>query len=135
MRILIAEDDLTSRLFMKRFLSQYGDCDLAMNGMEAIDLVMISLEIKEPYDLICLDIMMPKVDGIRVLKTIRELEDTLLMGSHKPAKVIMTTALNDKETVHEAYELGCEAYAWKPIEIEKFNEVLKKLELIPNIIV
>ena len=130
MKILIAEDDLTSRLFMNKYLSKYGTCDLAMNGMEAIDQVASALEKQEPYNLICLDIMMPKVDGIKALKTIRELEETLLSSGQIPAKVIMTTALNDKDTVDEAYKLGCEAYAWKPIDIEKFNDVLKKLGLI-----
>ncbi|MCT4593676.1 MAG: response regulator [Anaeromicrobium sp.] len=130
MRILIAEDDLTSRLFMKKYLSEYGTCDVVMNGMEAIDLVMNSIEMKKPYDLICLDIMMPKVDGIKALKIIRKIERTSLDEGFEPAKIIMTTALNDKETVKEAYECGCEAYAWKPIDIEKFNEVLKKLCLI-----
>jgi len=130
MKILIAEDDLTSRLFMNKYLSKYGTCDLAMNGMEAIDQVASALEKQEPYNLICLDIMMPKVDGIKALKTIRELEETLLSSGQIPAKVIMTTSLNDKDTVDEAYKLGCEAYAWKPIDIEKFNDVLKKLGLI-----
>jgi len=130
MRILIAEDDLTSRLFMKKYLSTYGTCDLAMNGLEAIEMVMTAIEKKEPYDLICLDIMMPKVDGIKALKTIREMESDKSNIGNEPAKIIMTTALNDKETVEEAYELGCEAYAWKPIDVDKFNEVLKKLDLI-----
>ena len=130
MRILIAEDDFTSRLFMKKFLSPSGTCDVAMNGMEAIELVMNSMKMKNSYDLICLDIMMPKVDGIKALKTIREIELTSLPEGSKASKIIMTTALNDKATVEDAYEYGCEAYAWKPIDIEKFNEVLKKLELI-----
>lgn len=129
MRILIAEDDLTSRLFMLKYLSKYGSCDVAMNGMEAIDLVMNAIELKNPYDLICLDIMMPKVDGIKALKTIREVEKTST-ELITPAKVIMITALNDKETVEEAYSYGCEAYAWKPIDVTKFDEVLKKLNLI-----
>lgn len=129
MRILIAEDDLTSRLFMIKYLSRYGTCDVAMNGLEAIDLVMNAIETNNPYDLICLDIMMPKVDGIKALKTIREIEKTSSKITN-PAKVIMITALNDKETVEEAYKYGCEAYAWKPIDVEKFDEVLKKLNLI-----
>jgi len=130
MKILIAEDDLTSRLFMKKYLSKYGECDVAMNGIEAIDLVMNAVETNEHYDLICLDIMMPKVDGIKTLKTIREMEKSYLKAGMKPSKVIMTTALNDKATVEEAYEHGCQAYAWKPIDVIKFNEVLKSLELI-----
>lgn len=127
MRILIAEDDLTSRLFMKKYLSKYGTCDIAMNGMEAIDLVMNAVESKAHYDLICLDIMMPKVDGLKALKVIREIEGK---ASAKPSKIIMTTALNDKNSINEAYDYGCEAYAWKPIDVDKFNEVLKKLGLI-----
>lgn len=130
MRILIAEDDLTSRIFMKKYLSTYGTCDAAINGMEAIDMVTSALGKHEHYDLICLDIMMPKVDGIKALKAIRELEETLLVDGSKPSKVIMTTALNDKDTVDEAYKLGCQAYAWKPIDIERFDAVLRKLGLI-----
>lgn len=133
MRILIAEDDLTSRLFMKKYLSKYGNCDLAMNGIEAIDLAMNAVQTNEHYDLICLDIMMPKVDGLKALKAIRELEKTYLKPGSEPAKVIMTTALNDKETVEEAYEVGCQAYAWKPIDINKFNEVLTKLGLLEEL--
>lgn len=127
MRILIAEDDLTSRLFMRKFLEKYGRCDLAMNGVEAIDLVMDAVQTKQNYDLICLDIMMPKVDGIKALKTIREIEKSA--EGVVPSKIIMTTALNDKATVDEAYEAGCEAYAWKPIDVEKFTEVMNKIGL------
>lgn len=130
MRILIAEDDLTSRLFMKKFLSKYGQCDLAMNGLETIDSVMNAIDEKKPYELICLDVMMPKLDGIRTLKTIREIEKNNLKEHQVPSKIIMTTALNDKETVEEAYKYGCEAYAWKPIDVKNFNAVLEELGLI-----
>lgn len=130
MKILIAEDDLTSRLFMKKYLSSYGDCDIAINGMEAIERVTEAIKKREPYDLICLDIMMPMVDGVKTLKTIRDLERTSLNKKDRTAKIIMTTALNDKDTVQEAYQVGCDGYAWKPIDFDKFNEVLRKLELI-----
>lgn len=129
MRILIAEDDLTSRLFMKKYLSKYGEVDVVMNGMEAIDLVINAIELEDYYDLICLDIMMPKVDGIKALKTIREIEKSAKVQLI-PAKIIMTTALNDLDTVQSSYDQGCQAYAWKPIDIVKFDEVLKNLELI-----
>ena len=130
MKILIAEDDLTSRMFMKKYLMQYGSCDLAMNGMEAIDMVAASMKDNNPYDLICLDIMMPKLDGIRTLSIIRELESESGNKNKKVSKIVMTTALNDQDSIEEAYRLGCEAYAWKPIEVEKFSEMLKELELI-----
>jgi response regulator of citrate/malate metabolism len=41
----------------------------------------------------------------------------------------MTTALNDKKTVEQSYKLGCDGYAWKPIDLDKFEEVLIKLNL------
>jgi len=130
MKILIAEDDLASRKFMQKFLSKYGECDIAVDGLETIDSYLIAIKENKPYDLICLDIMMPKLDGIRVLKTIREIEKQKDIGSDKRVKIIMTTALNDKEVVMSAYDAGCEAYAWKPIEIHKFLAVMEQLNLI-----
>jgi len=130
MKMLIAEDDLTSRKFLSKFLSQYGECDLVVDGLEAIDAYLIALKEKSPYDLICLDIMMPKVDGVKVLKAIRDLEIQKGVLPEKRAKVIMTTALAEAGFVNKAFEYNCDAYASKPIDMEKFNEVLKKLELI-----
>lgn len=130
MRILIAEDDYASKVFMQRFLRSYGECDLASDGFEAVDAYLTALKEEKPYDLICLDIMMPKLDGLKVLKAIRDIEIERKLQENEKAKIIMTTALNDKESVMKAYEIGCEAYAWKPIETDKFVEVMKKLELI-----
>lgn len=130
MRILIAEDDLTSRKFMQRLLSKYGMCDLAVDGVETVDAFYEALKENKPYDLICLDIMMPRVDGIKTLKTIRELEVQNGIPKENRVKVIMTTALNDRETIMKSYDTGCEAYAWKPIDIDKFIEVMKKLNLL-----
>ena len=130
MRILIAEDDFASRLFMKKFLSKYGECDVVINGIEAIDAYLNSINEGYIYDLICLDIMMPRLDGMKALKSVRDIEKQKGIEAEKKVKIIMTTALNDKETVLDAYDSGCEAYAWKPIEIEKFISVMRDLALI-----
>jgi two-component system chemotaxis response regulator CheY len=130
MRILIAEDDLTSRKFLFKFLSQYGECDLVVDGLEALDAFLISLKDNNPYDLICLDIMMPKVDGVKVLKHIKDLETQKGILPEKRSKIIMTTALAETQFVQNAFEIGCDAYASKPIDTERLVEVLKKLSLI-----
>lgn len=130
MRILIAEDDLVSRIFMKKFLSKYGECDVAVDGLEAIDAFLASFKEERHYDLVCLDVMMPKLDGLKVLKAMRDIEKQKGVEAHHGAKIIMTTALNDKMTIMNAYDNGCEAYAWKPIETEKFIVVMQKLGLI-----
>jgi len=130
MRILIAEDDPVSRMFMKKFLAKYGDCDIAINGLEALDAFLGALKEEKPYHLICLDIMMPKLDGLKTLKAIRDIEQQKGIEGTARTKIIMTTALNDKNTIANAYDAGCEAYAWKPIEIDKFIIVMGKLGLI-----
>lgn len=130
MKILIAEDDLISRKFLLKFLSQYGECDITVDGIEAIDAYLMALKENQPYDLICLDIMMPKVDGVKVLKTIRDLEKQRGFAAAQQAKVIMITALAETQYVQQAFELGCQAYAAKPIDTAKLVEVMKKLELV-----
>lgn len=130
MKILIAEDDLASRKFLQKFLSAYGECDVVIDGLEAIDAVLLALKEEEPYDLICLDIMMPKVDGVKALKTIRELEKQKGILPEKRAKIVMVTALAETEYVQSAFDYGCEGYATKPLDTQKFSDVLKKLELI-----
>lgn len=130
LRILIAEDDMPSRKFLGKFLSQYGECDMVVDGLEAIDAYMLSMREKRPYDLICLDIMMPKIDGVKVLKAIRDLERQKFILPEKRVKIIMTTALAEAELVQTAFEYGCEAYASKPINTERFTEVMAKLGLV-----
>ena len=127
MRILIAEDDRLSRVFLKKFLSSYGTCDVAVDGMEALDAFMEAVKQKEPYDLLCLDIMMPLVDGLKVLKAIRVLEK---QHNLKHTCIMMMTALADVEYVDQALELGCDAYAAKPIDTEKVESVMRNFKLI-----
>lgn len=129
LKILIAEDDFASRKYLSTILSQYGECDVVVDGLEAIDAYMIAMREKNPYDLICLDIMMPKIDGVKVLKAIREMETKKYILPEKRVKIIITTALSEAELVHEAFQYGCEAYASKPIKMDKLIEVMQKIGL------
>lgn len=130
MRILIAEDDFASRKFMLRFLSKYGECDVTVDGQEAVEAFTMALEAGEGYDLICLDIMMPVMDGYQALDFIRDYEKNNKIPEEKAVKIIMTTALSEGKNVTKAFDLGCTAYAGKPIDPEKFENVLRKLGLI-----
>ena len=130
MRILLAEDDFVTRKFMTNFLSKYGECDVTVDGMEAVDAFMMALEDDDPYQLVCLDIMMPVMDGYQALMGIRNLEKERNIPKDKEARIIMTTALNDEGNVKMAFELGCTVYSCKPIDQERFEQVLKKFGLI-----
>lgn len=129
-RILIVEDDMVSRKFLSKYLSRFGDCDLVVDGLEAIDAYMLSTQDNSTYDLICLDVMMPKIDGIKVLKTIRDLEKQNGLTEPEQSKIIMTTVLGETQIVQTAFDFGCNAYASKPIDMEKFSNVLKKIGFI-----
>lgn len=130
MKILLAEDDYVTRKFMTDFLSKYGDVDVTVDGMEAVDAFMMAMEDEDPYDLVCLDIMMPVMDGYQALVGIRNLEKERNIEGKDGVKIIMTTALNEEKNVKMAFDLGCTIYSGKPIDKERFEQALEKLGLI-----
>jgi two-component system chemotaxis response regulator CheY len=123
-------DAMASRKFLAKFFSHYGVVDMVVDGLAALDAYLLSVKDEQLYDLICLDIMMPKVDGVKVLRAIRDYETSRGLVPEKRVKVIMTTALQETDMVQQSFEIGCEAYAAKPINIEKFKLVMQKLGLI-----
>ena len=130
MRILLAEDDYASIKFGISLLSKYGEVDATVDGEEAVAAFEFAAEDGEYYDLICLDIMMPGTDGIEALYRIRDAEKRLNLADDRCPKIIMVSALSDMNYVDGAFELGCDGYANKPLDTEKFEDVLKKLDLI-----
>jgi two-component system, chemotaxis family, chemotaxis protein CheY len=129
MKTLIVEDDFTSRLLMQEILRGFGASHVAVDGMEAVEAVRLALEADEPYDLICLDIMMPEMDGQQALKEIRALEKAKT-SMRQEAKIVMTTALTDMKNVYTALSSMCDAYLTKPIHKGKLMQELRKLALI-----
>jgi CheY-like chemotaxis protein/HPt (histidine-containing phosphotransfer) domain-containing protein len=130
LKILIAEDDFTCRKLLQSFLSDYGDCFVAINGREAVDAVKDSLEEGRPYDMICLDIMMPEVDGHEALESIRRIESEHGIMGLDGVKVIITSALDDSTNVVGAFKTGCEAYIVKPISKRNLLDEMEKLGLV-----
>lgn len=131
MKTLIVEDDFTSRVLLQKLLEGYGTCHFAVNGREAVDATRLAIEEGEPYDLICMDIMMPVMDGQKALGEMRHLEETTVVSGPYRAKIIMTTAVADKTNVIKACEQRCDGFLVKPIQKARLEEYLRKLELIP----
>ena len=131
MRILIAEDDFTCRLLLQELLKSYGPCHIAVTGKEAVAAVHAALEAGQPYDLICLDILMPEMDGLDALREIRLLEEAKGVPGPGRAKIIMTTGLADKDNVIEARDRQCDYFLVKPVQKAKLTEELRRLRLIP----
>ena len=130
MKALIVEDEFTSRVVMHKLLSPYGECHIAVNGREAVEVFAQALDEGEPYDLICLDIRMPEMDGFEVLREIRRIEEKKgIVGPHW-VKIIMVTAVNEPRSIMQAFSSQCEAYLLKPIEREKLLVHLRNLGLL-----
>lgn len=131
MRCLIVEDDFVSRRFLNKFLTEFFECDIAVNGEEAVQAFKLAHEAKQPYDLICMDIMMPNMNGQEALRHIREFERSIVVSPFDEVKVIMTTAINDPKTVMDSfYEGGASAYLIKPVTSQKLVVELQNMKLI-----
>lgn len=128
MDILIVEDEMVSRKLLEKILSKHGACDLASRGDEALNAVIKKINQNEYYDLICLDLMMPKIDGISVLSAIRDLEKQHQLS----CKIMLITAMDEIDVVKDAFEQGADAYVTKPIDLDKLDEILTKFGLISS---
>jgi two-component system chemotaxis response regulator CheY len=124
MKILIADDEQTTRIIMEKTLSAYGDCDVVNNGLEAVDAYSESIRSGQRYDLVCLDIMMPIMDGHEVIRQIRKREKDAGLTKTDQAKIIMATSLRDAENIMTAMRAKANAYIVKPISVDK---ILKRL--------
>ena len=129
MRTLIVEDDFTSRLLLQAFLAQFGECHIAVNGVEAVAAFRAAQKAGQRYDLICMDIMMPEMDGHAAVREIRHLEQAAGTPCSKRVKIIMTTALDDQRNVTQSLLGSCDAYLIKPVVREKLLSHIKDLHL------
>lgn len=130
MRTLIVEDDFTSRLLLQSLLAKYGECHIAVNGKEAITAFRAADEKGQKYDLICMDVMMPEMDGQAAVKEIRDLEASGGTLSTRGVKIIMTTALDDVKNVVQSFKSLCDAYLFKPIDTGKLLAHLREFHLV-----
>lgn len=130
MKSLIVEDDFTTRLLMQKFLAPYGESHVAINGEEAIAVFTSAINSGEPYQLVCLDIMMPEMNGHVVLQEIRAIEENREIMLGDGAKVIMTTALGDMDNKLAAVNEACDAYLVKPIDRKKLLDLIQSFGLI-----
>ena len=125
MTTLIVEDDFTARLTLQRFLSRYGECHIAVNGKEAVEAFRMANENGSGYDLICMDILLPEMDGQAAVKEIRSLEQRRGVLSSAGAKIVMTTAVDDMKHVIRSFQELCDAYLVKPVDLGQLLQHLR----------
>ncbi|HVZ16492.1 MAG TPA: response regulator [Terriglobales bacterium] len=130
MRTLIVEDDFTARLTLQRFLSKYGECDIAVSGKEAVAAFRMASEAGSGYDLICMDILLPEMDGQEAVRQIRSLERERGILSSGGAKIIMTTSVDEMKDVIRSFQELCDAYLVKPVNLGALRDHLRAFGLV-----
>ena len=116
MKTLVVDDDLTSRLAIEDLLSRFGQVDACADGDEAVRAGIAALTRGEPYDLICMDIMMPSMSGLEALQRLRREEERL--GRDRITRVIMVTGSGDADFISQAFHRYCDGYIAKPVDGE-----------------
>ena len=130
MRALVVDDELVGRILMRKLLADHAECDMVVNGREALEAFRLAWSENTPYDLVCLDIMMPEMDGHETLKAIRAYEEERGIFGDKRAKVIMITAKEDSKSVLSSFKEGCEGYLVKPVTKKGVLAQLRELGLV-----
>ncbi|MBF0126836.1 MAG: response regulator [Magnetococcales bacterium] len=127
MKILIADDELANRMVMREFLGAWGQCDLVENGEEAVEAFELSASEGQPYDLICMDLFMPIMNGDEALQAIRILEKELGVPPQFETFVCMITGMEQSETATNLYyQGGSTATLVKPINREQLYVKLEE---------
>jgi CheY-like chemotaxis protein len=126
--IIIAEDDEGHALLIKRNLKRSGILNPILhlkNGEEVLSFFFDEssdyLTNKDIAYIILLDIKMPKIDGIEVLEKLKNTQST------KKIPVIMITTTDNPKEIQACHALGCNSYIVKPIDYQKFIEIVKRL--------
>ncbi len=124
---LIVDDDDIGRLMLATFFEELGPCDQAENGKQALEMIDKAWEQGSPYTLVCLDIIMPIMDGTSTLHGIRERDQK--RGGR--TKVFMISACGSPQDIEDAFFDGdCDDYVVKPFQREAVMQMLQRHNLL-----
>ncbi len=128
--ILLVEDnpddvDLTLRALKKNNI--LNEIVVARDGVEALEYLMSDLPKEEELhplpELVLLDLKLPKIDGLEVLKQIRQKERTKLLP------VVILTSSNEERDLIESYNFGANSYIRKPVDFKEFTDAVQQLQM------
>lgn len=128
MNCLIVEDDPTGLALLERYLKSFGKITTAVDGLQAVRVFREAAERGDAFHFVCLDIMLPGMDGQHVLREMRAIEKEHGLTEKTAARIVMTTALDDKENLLEAITMS-DAYLVKPIHMSDLMFYLQRFGL------
>jgi len=115
-RILVVDDEESMLLMLKTFFTEKGyDCLTASNGAKALEILE-----KEKIDIVITDMRMPEMDGLDLLRNIKE--------THKNISAVIMTGFSEEYTTTEALNLGADGYITKPFRNKELLLILKRIQ-------
>lgn len=124
------DDESTNRVLLQTILSQHGKCQVAVNGKEAVNAFRRAADTGLCYDLVCMDISMPEMDGFTAVRQIRALEEARGVLPYAGAKIIMATASGEPKDIFRSVRESCNGYLVKPVSVAQVLEQLQRLGLL-----
>jgi two-component system chemotaxis response regulator CheY len=100
------------------------------NGTEAVEAFRLASDEGYRFDLICMDIMMPEIDGREALKRIRTMEEQRGVVASQGTKFIMTTTVNDLKEAANCFGELCDDYLIKPINLTQLKNRMEQFQLL-----
>lgn len=126
-RCLVVDDDLGTLKVLEKNLAPFFSCQLESQPETAFEKFKLALENGKPFDLVCLDVKMPRVDGIELLQAFRELESGLAKVGDDATPVFMVSGVTEIDEVCNSLSSGCTVYLTKPIDSSKLENHVKRL--------
>ena len=130
-RYLIVDDDGMGRFLLKEFLGGFASCDVAENGKEGLRLFEQALSDGNPYSLICIDLVMPEMNGLALIRRIKELEKLHHLSHEYTARIFVITA---SDTAWDKADLLldnlCDDYIVKPFDRSALQARLRTYGLV-----
>lgn len=127
-KTLVVDDHVVIRDAVRCLATQFvGPSTECGDGDEAIALFTQAFEAGEPYDLILLDLEMPRMDGNDTVEAIREYEDRHDVAAADRVRIVLVTGYPDEEQVKEWFTDKHDAYVVKPITKQKLLDILAQL--------
>ncbi len=127
-RCLVVDDDELGRELIASYLEGIAECEMAENGLKAVEMFRDAFEGGNPYDLIILDIVMPEMDGHTAAKEIRMIEKEWGVSINSGVSIVVLSSLNTPSDVIQAYvSARSAAHLVKPVQPDKLLAILGKL--------
>ncbi|OGT96451.1 MAG: hypothetical protein A2X80_13305 [Geobacteraceae bacterium GWB2_52_12] len=128
MKCLVVDDDELGRELIAQYLEGVAECDMAENGLIAVEMFRNAFEGGNRYDLIILDIVMPEMDGHSAAKEIRKIEKEWGVSINDAVNIVVLSSLNTPSDVIQAYiSAKSAAHLVKPVQPEKLLATLSKM--------